>query len=578
MGILVALPMMSATITEKSLVTDYKKIEITNAEYTTEHIGGVKYKFSTNNGITIIGRVRSDFYCKLYDAEVGELERTWWEVVWDWITFKPNANEYLGVRQCNVPFEIVSADGKVETIRDIKVSTERIDKYGYKVYYSYEFDETIKENDKSVYADIEKESLLLEKKESILVREFKNFKPIEEIQDLDLTKPVAVMVSFNMPYTASANYNILVEGKEISTRLDPAVGITNCSEFQSINDDCTADYYLGNNIDCSETYTWLNNGVGSGFNGTCAVTAYSGNFDGRNYTISDIYINRSSSTIYNYCPFAKLSQNISNVIFSNVNITGNYFTAGVVCNIQDTARANINRVGVDGGTIYNPASGNGGTGGLVGRLGGGLINNSYVNGIKVESKSDSGMIGGMVGTGNQGRIQNSFSSANVTGNEEVGGIVGRGGNVNLTNVFSAGNITWDGAGQFGGILGALDTATIVNCYWMNWTDNARECYSGGNTGCTAKTDLSWFQGQLTNAPMSSWSSTIWKAEVGSFPLFLFEAFASWRIILNSPVSGTYPDNNLSINCSRFPYFEVFYSKWKLCFFISTVFVVYSFSD
>jgi len=69
--------------------------------------------------------------------------------------------------------------------------------------------------------------------------------------------------------------------------------ITNVNQLQEMNNDLDAWYELGNDIDASDTINW--NG-GEGFVPIGNVTAtFSGNFDGKNYAILDLFINRSSN-------------------------------------------------------------------------------------------------------------------------------------------------------------------------------------------------------------------------------------------------------------------------------------------
>ena len=69
--------------------------------------------------------------------------------------------------------------------------------------------------------------------------------------------------------------------------------ITNCIELQEMQNDLSGDYYLTNNIDCSDTINW---NAGAGFMPVGNATdRFSGTFDGQNYTITGLYINRPSS-------------------------------------------------------------------------------------------------------------------------------------------------------------------------------------------------------------------------------------------------------------------------------------------
>ena len=71
-----------------------------------------------------------------------------------------------------------------------------------------------------------------------------------------------------------------------------AIPITNCTELQNIRDDLSGDYYLANDIVCSDTVNW-NSEAGFEPIGIDGSSRFDGTFDGNGYKITHLYINQS---------------------------------------------------------------------------------------------------------------------------------------------------------------------------------------------------------------------------------------------------------------------------------------------
>jgi len=227
-------------------------------------------------------------------------------------------------------------------------------------------------------------------------------------------------------------------GAGSGTESDPYI-ITNVNQLQEMNDDLDAWYELGNDIDASDTMHW--NG-GEGFvpigNDT---NSFTGTYDGRNYTITDLFINRSSSSYQGLFGYTKNSV-IKNVGLINVYILGYNFVGGLI--------------GLGSATnsyATGSVTGNYEVGGL---LGAGYTTDSYATG----SVSGGSHIGGLIGLGS---ATNSYATGSVTGNELVGGLVGYhcrvyGYNYGIvpygivSNSYATGNIS--GSDSVGGLLGS----------------------------------------------------------------------------------------------------------------------------
>jgi len=116
--------------------------------------------------------------------------------------------------------------------------------------------------------------------------------------------------------------------------------ITNCTGLQAIKDNPDLNYTLMNNIDCSDTVNW--NG-GLGFE---PIVAFGGILEGDDYTISDLFINRSgySALIYN----ASGSMYVQNITFDRpIIISNDSISATILARAQ-----HIGATGTSGGAVY----------------------------------------------------------------------------------------------------------------------------------------------------------------------------------------------------------------------------------
>ena len=89
---------------------------------------------------------------------------------------------------------------------------------------------------------------------------------------------------------AEENVDLQIGNKPLSG----PTAITNAQELQNIQNDLSRDYYLANDIDCSETKDWND---GEGFDPIGAfISGFEGTFDGFNYTIKGLYIDLLDDT------------------------------------------------------------------------------------------------------------------------------------------------------------------------------------------------------------------------------------------------------------------------------------------
>ena len=212
---------------------------------------------------------------------------------------------------------------------------------------------------------------------------------------------------------------------------------------------------------------------------------FSGCYDGQNYKISNLTINRpteSSIGLFGNACFDGLTEV---VIFQNINLVNASVTGmqsvGIVCGYFAGQMINCH---VSGTIIADKE-----VGGLVGTFWERGYEVTDVNISKMigcsanctitSSGISNGSVGGLVGSSTVYLIENCYSSGNINvllhdTSWDIGGLVGT-TNENafstsiIKNCYSTSNITItcdaSGAGgDIGGFIGSLDLATLTNCY------------------------------------------------------------------------------------------------------------------
>ena len=217
-----------------------------------------------------------------------------------------------------------------------------------------------------------------------------------------------------------------------------------------------------------EISTWENdkglNSIGTGYTDDAGQAyPFTGSYNGNNYSISGVYINRGEE----YCEamgfFGAVEYaTLKNIRLNNLYIVGYSGVGGLVGNSW-------------GGVIENTqvsgfVKGREQAGGLVGRAYIGTIKKSFTN-TQVEgtdlwwAKS----LGGFVGS-NSSIITECFSSGTVDGRLGVGGFAGENVRMDeeqgeIENCFSLASVTiYDEGEWYGGFIGDIQSGKILNCY------------------------------------------------------------------------------------------------------------------
>lgn len=289
------------------------------------------------------------------------------------------------------------------------------------------------------------------------------------------------------------------------------------------------------NIDASDTENW-NNGMGFSPLGT-QHNSFSGSYDGQNYTIDGLYINRANPSllVYNdYTGFIGFSHggSVSNINLTNLDITGKDYTGGIIGymfanNLIENCHVTGNVIGTHavGGvfgslpvgevnhcSFSGSVTGSHYVGGLIGNYTGTPEVGEFYNVITIHNCITEGSVegylevgglignamyaivencntytnvngiygeaGGIVGEASYSNFNQNFSMNDIQGISDLGGMVGRSMGNNFSNCFSRSDI--EGIEYIGGLVGTSEMDTFTNCYSTGNIDG--ESYIGGLVG------------------------------------------------------------------------------------------------
>ncbi|MFX4282251.1 filamentous hemagglutinin N-terminal domain-containing protein [Aliarcobacter butzleri] len=202
--------------------------------------------------------------------------------------------------------------------------------------------------------------------------------------------------------------------------------INNANQLQWMNTARRGNYELGSDIDASDTINW-NNGQGwKAIGGQYTGQEFQGTFDGLGHTIDKLYINNPSE-------LQGLFAFIDGATIQNVGITNADFTVG-------------SKSGILVGKSFSNDS---------------TISHVYTSGkIKAYENTDNYDMGGLIGENFRGIISSSYSTASVSGYNNVGGLVG-GSYTSISSSYATGPVS--GYNNVGGLVGS-NFKTISTSY------------------------------------------------------------------------------------------------------------------
>jgi parallel beta-helix repeat protein len=365
-------------------------------------------------------------------------------------------------------------------------------------------------------------------------------------------------------YLAGISFNTITNGSITGNTIEPEYRwnghgtadspfeIGTCNQLQLMNEMPNAHYILINDINCSKSAGWTHGFQPIGYcttscaSGGQANDAFSGTFDGNNFTIYDIHLKDSDVDIVGSGVFGKttptaLLKNVR-VIRLSSDLDSDYpFSGGLVAYNQGTITESF-----ISGTLY--ASDYDYVGGITGYNDGtinasfAIVNitaNDYVGGLvglNANTLTDTytagtvrgnAKVGGLVGQHLLGTINHSYSRATVIGTDMVGGLTGsnheQGGDISF--VFSAADVS--GTTNVGAVVGKLEhSGTVFEAYWINQSDDANHCISNvPGHACEAEIyPETHFHGS-TNLPASIWDfSAVWSNQTNRLPSFQWLGF------------------------------------------------------
>ncbi|WP_167848811.1 GLUG motif-containing protein [Methanolobus halotolerans] len=277
------------------------------------------------------------------------------------------------------------------------------------------------------------------------------------------------------------------------TEADP-YQISNVAELQNMSLDLSANYTLINDIDASDTVNW---NTGDGFDPIGdSSNKFTGTFDGNEFIISNLTINRSGERYVGLFGYTAGSF-ITNVSLEKTNVTGGDYHVG----------------------------------GLVGYNSGGSINKSYSMG----NVTGTNYVGGLVGTNRDGTINTSYSTGNVTGTDNVGGLVGENWDASINQGYSTCNV--DGDSDVGGLVG-----------WNEGSGVVTQSYSTGSV--TGSSDVGGLVGTNYGGSINTSYSTGTVAGnddvgglVGENNNYIYQSYSTGTVNGSTDVGGLVGKNN-----------------------------------
>lgn len=282
--------------------------------------------------------------------------------------------------------------------------------------------------------------------------------------------------------TTQSVANIFAGG--LGTNEDP-YQIETVEQLQNINTGLDSYYILNNDINASATLTW-NGSLGFIPIGNDSI-AFSGGFDGANFTIDSLFINRTSEEMIGLFGVTSSSAEITNTRLTNADLKSQ-FRVGALAGKNG---GSISKSFVKNTTIQS----NGYIGALVGENTG-SISESYAIG-----EIEGGIaLGGLVGHNNSGSISDSYADVHVNGNSQSGGLVGFNDEGSISNSYSIGAVD-NGTSTIGGLVGEVIGGSVTDCYWDSQISG-----QGGSAAGSARTTSQ----MKTLSNIAAWESkTIW---------------------------------------------------------------------
>ena len=212
-------------------------------------------------------------------------------------------------------------------------------------------------------------------------------------------------------------------------------------------------------------------------------TPFSGSYDGDEYNIGGLYIDRSEQSYQGLFGYTDKESSLTNINLLQAYVYGDEFVGSLVgYNVGEISNCSSEDVEILNSWEY--------AGGLVGRNSGSISNSSTTGIVKTDEFNAGGLVGynrsdsvlnttakisncyseaevapitsvspegypyklgGLVGYNSKGVVENSYATGNVTGYEEIGGLIGE-NTADVVNSYATGNVvgTYE---DIGGLIG-----------------------------------------------------------------------------------------------------------------------------
>jgi hypothetical protein len=257
------------------------------------------------------------------------------------------------------------------------------------------------------------------------------------------------------------------------------------------SDEWNKYYVQTTDIDASSTSGW-DSGAGFLPIGNSS-TKFTGSYDGQNFTISGLTINRSGTNNIGLFGYTNGST-IQDLGMTSAVISGNNYVGSFVgYNSGSSTVSNCYNTGtVTGSNDY--------VGGLVGWNDASTVSNSCNSG----SVTCDDYAGGLVGSNRtSSTVSNCYSTGSVSGQDYVGGLVAHAYSSEVSNCYSTGSVS-GGAFYVGGLVGGNYSSPVTNSFWD--TETSGQDFSGGGTGKTTveMKNVATFSDEATVGLTTAW--------------------------------------------------------------------------
>lgn len=255
---------------------------------------------------------------------------------------------------------------------------------------------------------------------------------------------------------------------------DITIIIRTASDMEKMRQMPNGYFRLSSNIDMSE--------ITSAGEGWQPIDNFKGTLDGRGYTISNLRINRPTTSNVGLFAETESSSVITNIIIDSANINGGSYTGALAGSCNGT----VSHIQV----INSKISGKGdATGGIVGSYNTNKISDCIVNG----SVDGDNAVGGAIGYLLSGTVERVGVEGTVSASQNVGGLIGQARVSAVIGVYTSyAKTNVSGISNIGGLIGGIlltsnNDVTIKESYAngaiRSYTNNA-----GGMIGQILSTD------------------------------------------------------------------------------------------